>query len=357
MKLLPLTLSVLALSVLGSLVFASSGAAQGFEIRVLRGGGWERGPVDALLGQEVTLSVTRGGRPLPPEATVAWRRVVPHLQHPVGHAAGASVDDPTYSNAILGGPRHGTWVGLDTVEYTSVPFDPSQASARGATLVLRGASGAGVGSVPPRRSDAAGTLWVSASVVLDGVKHELPGEEDRDRLGLDSTVMRVSFRESDDFVGWLSAYFGVPYVFGSTPRQSERRVGIDCADVLVGARRLETGETIAYTSVQGVGRHAESVGETFLVEADGSIRDEQGQPLILRWGVDVAPGDLLAIDYSGSDEVLPRPWDHIGALLEDRGEAGVLDGADLLRHMGRRGLTDGPLTDHGPIRGRLWRWR
>ncbi len=181
-------------------------------------------------------------------------------------------------------------------------------------------------------------------------------------MGLESAVMRVSFRQGDGFVGWLSAYFGVPYVFGSTPAQSERRVGIDCADVLVGARRRQTGRRLRYTSVRGMGRLAEPVSEVLLLDRDGTVRDAAGEPVSLRWGEDLRPGDMMAIDYAndGSDVVLPRAWDHIGVLLEDaRGEGspGVLDGADVLRHMSLRGLTDEPLTGHGRIRLRIWRWK
>lgn len=92
------------------------------------------------------------------------------------------------------------------------------------------------------------------------------------------------------------------------------------------------------------------------------MRDAAGEPLVLRFGEHVRPGDLLAIDYADDpDGQLPRPWDHVAAVLADRGPEGRADGVlgpdDLVRHMGLRGLVDEPLAGQGHVRLRIWRWR
>jgi hypothetical protein len=160
---------------------------------------------------------------------------------------------------------------------------------------------------------------------------------------------------------------------------------------MIAAQRRVSGRALAYTSVQGLERHAVAVSAPFELERDGTLHDgtlHDGTPhdaahdaehdgtargtdatadgarssLVLRFGRDVRPGDLLAIDYADDPEgQLPRPWDHVGALLEDRGPGGRADGVlgpeDLVRHMGLRGLVDEPLARHGHVRLRIWRWR
>lgn len=348
-----------------ALAVASGASAQPVEVRVQTERGARPGPVDARLGEPVRLVVTRRrGRPLPEGSEVRWLRIAPRLQHVEGHAEGAAPSDPTYANAVLGGPEHGEWVGVDTIEYRAESLAPGpHARIEGDALVLEGAPPpTWQERTPSRSTPMAGTLWVAAEVVLpDGRVGRTAAADDTDRMGLASAVMRVSFRQGEGFVGWMSAFFGVPYVFGSTPVQSERRVGIDCADVLVGARRAQTGGRLRYTSVRGMGRLAEPISEPLILDEDGIVRDAEGEPVRLRWGETIEAGDMLAIDYAndGSELMLPRAWDHIGVLLEDarEGRRGILDGADVLRHMSVRGLTDEPLSGHGRIRLRIWRWK
>jgi hypothetical protein len=79
----------------------------------------------------------------------------------------------------------------------------------------------------------------------------------------------------------------------------------------------------------------------------------------LHWGRDLRPGDLLALDYVGFDG-LPRPWDHIVALVEDRGPDGKPDGLlgpeDLVADSGdASGLKLAPLSDQGKVRVQVLR--
>ena len=79
------------------------------------------------------------------------------------------------------------------------------------------------------------------------------------------------------------------------------------------------------------------------------------KPTALRWGRDVKPGDLIAIDYVGADE-LPRAWDHIVAVVEDRGPNGappdgLLGPEDLVADSGSaEGLRFAPLGEQGRVR-------
>jgi hypothetical protein len=308
----------------------------------------------ARAGEEVGVRVVMRARgrlvALPPEARIRWLRVVPHMQHRDTPPPNDGIAQ--YSNSVLFGPDHGRWIGLDAVEYESVPLEASErVSIDGSEAVVRGS---------PNRRDGAGTLWLAADVTMpDGTVLRTPDHDDVDRLGLAPSVMRVSFRASDDFVGWLSTYFGVPNIFGSTRGQSERYVGADCADVLVGARRASGDRSLQYTSVTGIGRYAEAVTPALRMGADGAIVEDtdEAPPTVLRWGRDVEPGDLFAIDYADPDSRLPRAWDHIGALGRDADGDGVLSAGDTLRHMAPSGLVDSPIDSQAPMRFRVWRWR
>ncbi|MEZ4247953.1 MAG: hypothetical protein R3B99_06915 [Polyangiales bacterium] len=320
-------------------VFPSAGdAARGPSLHSSSGDG----AVDLRVGEAIDVEVRWNGRPLPAGARVRWLELAPRPEHV--ELTPPSPPYRTYSNAQLGGPRHGRWIGQDVLEGDVLPL----------------AFGEAAGSRWRWTPERPGTRWLAAEVTLaDGTVARTPASFGRG--GVDPRAMRVSVREDDSFVGWLAAYFGVPYVFGSTPAQSESFRGIDCADVMVAAQRRASGRALGYVSVQGLERHAEPVGDAFEVDAEGAVT-RGGEPALVRFGQDVARGDLLAIDYADDpDGQLPRPWDHVGAVLEDRGPSGAADGLlgpdDLIRHMGLRGLMDEPLRRHGHVRLRVWRWR
>jgi len=285
--------------------------------------------------------------PLPAGAKIRWLQIVARD----GHTATPppNTTSTAFSNSVLFGPRHGQWIGFDRIEYEARPIPVTTPTI---TVVRAGDEHGGAGS-----------LWLAAEITMpDGTVVKTPASEDVDMLGLSRSVLRVSFREGDDFVGWLSTYFHVPNVFGSSgpsdaQHQTELYIGADCADVLVGARRAAGDRKLEYTSVAGIGSYARPLTGVLHLGADGAL------DATLKWGDDVRRGDLVTIDYADDPgHALPRAWDHIGALVEDgkgaNGAAnGVLDGADVMRHMGFRGLHDEPLASQGPIRLRIWRWR
>lgn len=328
-------------------------------------------PVQARIGDDVTLTVVledehglwadapvRLGarRPrvtgaLPAGTRITWHRVVPALVHTRTPSPNPGID--SFSNAVLTGPRHGDWLGYDTLEYEARPISSDEGALSDRTLTVHATAGAHGG---------AGSRWYAAEVTLpDGRLARTPDETHIDRLGLTREVMRVSFRTGDDYLGWLSTYFDVPNVFGSSggrDHQTDRYVGADCADVLVGGRRA-MGEPVAYASVAGIASYATPITEPFAQTARGAIVDGTGAALALRWGSDVRPGDLVTIGYEnpGDDALLPRAWDHIGAVVSDADGDGVLSAGDVVRHMSTAGLADEPLASHGRVRLRLHRWR
>ena len=177
---------------------------------------------------------------------------------------------------------------------------------------------------------------------------------------LPTVFFRYSFRRGDDFLGWLTSYFNVPYVFGSAGKgarsQAERRVGADCADVLVAALRRVGASRFEYSSVMDLVSRLPHVSPPVRITpcCGVGIACPPASGAALRFGTDVRPGDFLALDYIDASE-LPRPWDHIVAVVEDRGPGGEPDGVlgpdDLVADSGdEEGLKFAPLAEQGPVR-------
>ncbi|HEY7954266.1 MAG TPA: hypothetical protein VII38_03200 [Polyangia bacterium] len=186
-----------------------------------------------------------------------------------------------------------------------------------------------------------------------GVTLSTPGLDAAPDGQIGPSVLRYSFRSGDDFLGWLSSFYNVPYLFGSAGRgarsQAERYVGADCADILVAALRRSGLHHLEYSSV------GELVDALPQVAGPSVMNGAPAEPAIAIGGSRGArPGDLIALDYIGVDE-LPGAWDHIVALVEDRGPDGKPDGQlgpdDLVADSGSSdGLTLAPLGDQGEVR-------
>jgi hypothetical protein len=334
--------------------------------------GWSTAPVQARLGDPITLRVALaaddglhadgpvriGGHirrpvsPLPEGTTVRWTRVEPRLEHTGTPAPNPGI--PSFSNAVLTGPHHGEWLGFDTLEYDTIALTASGSIAiDGRTVHV---SAAHPTNAEQDVNGGAGSIWIAATVTLpDGRTLRTPDGASVDHYGLTRDVMRVSFRASDDYLGWLGTYFNVPNLFGSSGGhgdfQPDRYVGADCADVLVAGRRA-MGQRFAYSSVAGIATYATPISDAF-------EQTTSGESITLRWGEDIEPGDLVTIGYEnpGDDAELPRAWDHIGALVRDADGDGVLSLGDIVRHMSFDGLSDDPLSRHGHVRLRVYRWR
>lgn len=332
-----------------------------------------RGPaVDARRGEVVTVDLVApgrlDGRPVifaakpgkgrlawadagcPPIA-IRWRRIEPRSEH-------VALPPPNpglaiYANAVVFGPSHGAWIGHDRLEYVE---RPATASDDRWTLELRDARPDDPAWLIGR--DVAdhdlGTARLAATLTpTDGPARSTAGLDARGQL--DPRVFRYGFRRDDTLVGWLTAWFGVPYVFGSAGvgarSQAERFIGTDCADLIVGALRRAGRPDLAYSSVGGLVRALERVAGPLDVTRAGGPVD----------GYAPRPGDILALGYLGAAE-LPRAWDHIVVLVDDRGPGGAPDGRlgpeDLVADIGDgHGLKFAPLGQQGDVRVAVLRAR
>ena len=293
-----------------------------------------------------------------PDATVSWRRCrAAWMQHQATPAPNADV--ALYANAVVFGPKHGTWIGFDHIEYFDSPIDSPILGAAGWILHVADAAPT---EPTARKRDAAllplGTMRLAAAVAAGSRIAATPGAGDAAGGTIADSVFRYSFRRDDGFVGWLTSFFNVPYVFGSAGKgaksQAERRVGADCADVLVAALRRTGARNFEYSSVMYLIDHLPHVSAPAEMAACTTTGPCAAATPPLHFGRDVRPGDFLALDYVGADE-LPRPWDHIVAVVEDRGPNGVADGVlgpdDLVADSGdAAGLKFAPLREQGAVR-------
>lgn len=283
-----------------------------------------------------------------PPAELRWQRVEPTMEHIAteGPNEGSSI----YANAVMFGPRHGAWIGYDKLEYSASPvaaaddrwsWPVTDARPSESRLVrARGEEMAGLG-----------VMRLSVSVTPEGgAARRSAGVEDRRRGGISEDVFRYTIRSGDDVFGWLTTFFNVPYVFGSAGvgvrSQAERYIGADCADVIVAALRRAGHRDFGYTSVAGLIRQLPRVSEPIVVSP--------AEPAAASSDYTPAPGDILAIDYIGATS-LPRPWDHVVVLVEDRGPEGEADGVlgpeDQVADTGdARGLRFSALGDQGRVR-------
>jgi hypothetical protein len=283
-----------------------------------------------------------------PDAIVHWQRVEPLLHHT--HTASPNADISVFANAVVFGPRHGAWIGFDPIEQIATPLDDE-----GSSLLVREARPSASIGAPDRGACASlGVMRLAASVHISGETRATPADLEH--------AFRYTVREGDDFIGWLTSFFNVPYLFGSAGRgaraQAERYYGADCADVLVAALR-RTGVAMEYTSVTGlIERMPRRGGPVEITPCDGTTQQGCGASS-LRWDEDVRRGDLLVLDYVDAEE-LPRPWDHVVALVEDRGPDGRPDGLlgpeDLVVDSGdQQGLKIAPLAQQGHVRVQVLR--
>ncbi|HEX5063296.1 MAG TPA: hypothetical protein VFV99_28160, partial [Kofleriaceae bacterium] len=284
--------------------------------------------------------------------TITWSTVEPHGFRETKAQNGATSD--FYSNVSTDAKTFGQWLGYDHIDYFEHVF-----AEHGDPIITAEITPSEAGAVQVPKL---GTLRFKVDVELaDGSHVASPGAEATDTFGILANVHRVSVRASDDFLGWLGAYLLVPEVFGSAGpgnnHQTERFVGADCADVMVGAMR-RMGKKLAYTNVAGLPAYTTTVGAA-------TELDDHGMPATPIDGI--KPGDLIRIDYGGVlRHHTPRDWDHVAALWEDRSDPkgplkgkadGKLDGFDLVIHVGHPRLKIEPLSEQAPATIDVLRWR
>jgi hypothetical protein len=301
----------------------------------------------------------RDRRAWPAGAAVRWSTVEPFAWHQPGEKASNGNTADYHSNVSTEAKDFGRWLGYDQLHYfatTIADFDAHADARRRAAAITPHDTGAAAVS-------GAGTIFVQATVrFADGTEMSSPGADDIDEGGIKRSVHRVSLRLADDFLGYLSAYFLVPEVFGSAggglSNQTDRYTGADCADVMVGALRASGDRALDYTNVAGLPALTTRV-------AAPTVLDDQGHPEHPITGVQ--RGDLIRINYGGEyANMTPRDWDHVAALWEDKsdpdgpahgGPDGQLDGFDLVVHMGHPRLVIEPLANQAPATVDVLRWK
>lgn len=342
-----------------------------------------RNTVDARLGEEIEVFVAasghldgkpvvfsesgaRGhvswGRSGCGSLQVTWRRVEPRMEHINTPAPNAQAK--IYANAVVFGPSHGKWLGFDRIEYVETPIE-----GEAPILRVRDASPSPVIAIQRTAAlSPLGTMRLAATICAGGRCLSTPDAKDAPDGLISERVFRYTVRSGDGFIGWLTSFFNVPYLFGSAGAgvrsQAERYLGADCADILVAALRRTGRRDMAYTSVaELVGRLERIAGpvEVRPCAASESSCTALAQPP-LRFDRDVRPGDLIALDYLEDGGQLPRAWDHIVVLIEDRGPDGRPDGLlgadDLVADSGdAQGLKFAPLGQQGRVRMEVLRAR
>ncbi len=336
-----------------------------------------RGHRPVVIADAEVTPLVLGGRAVPDAKRRAWRDVGEpevswFLVEPRGFRSAPAQNGATsdyYSNVSVEPSTFGKWLGYDRIEYFETPLATGAPAATGPASRRLSALRAGTDERTTleikRELGTAhlGTLRYRARAVLpSGAVVETPGAAATDTYGILPSVHRVSIRAGDDFLGYLGAYLLVPEVFGSAgggaQHQTERYTGADCADVMVGALRKSGRRDVPYTNVASLPQYATLVEEPVTLDAAGRAP----RPLAA-----ARVGDLIRIDYGG---VLvghtPRGWDHVAAWWQDRsdpagpgrgGPDGLLDGFDLVIHMGHPRLVIEPLSLQSPATIDVLRWK
>ncbi len=267
-----------------------------------------------LVGQTVKLKV----QPVA-EATIHWYQIFPDLSK-------------IYKNANHPWEPHPyQWVGFGKIDYTRrelVPFQgqweiqPFPISTSTKIKDWFKAFWPTISTTAYFKT-AVGSFWFQVEIEKAGkIINSSAGIEQADARGLSPTVFRISVREGEGYLGYLTSFFNVPGLFGSTTYQSENYLGVDCADVLITAYSLWKGTRLDknYNVGMLINRFPKV---TELVLAAGVPNKS------LRWQHDLLPGDLIAVKYSGA-----KQYQHIGALASDANNNGVLDENDQVIHAG-----------------------
>lgn len=173
----------------------------------------------------------------------------------------------------------------------------------------------------PATRPGLGTMAFQVKATLPGGRQlATPGLEAQVSGGLSRQVMRVTFRQGDSYLGYLTELFNTPYIFGSAgegaKNQSDLLIGSDCADLAIYGRR-RMGLRAEYASSFSIDRQAPQVAAAVAQSDAGVALDVQGRPITA-----ARPGDLL--HFPGSR--------HVAVLYEDREPKGVLDANDLMLH-------------------------
>ncbi len=268
---------------------------------------------------------------------IEWLKVEPRMMHE--ELEGNDPEAPWYThyaNAhVPGSPSNPKWIGHDTIEYEENTAGYGWSLAADAHPTVKKYD----------VNDGLGVMRYRVVVTHGDTIVGTPGMESVKTYGITKKVFRITFRRSDSFTGWLTSFFNVPGIYGSTVVQAESYVGIDCSDLLTAAWNLATGKDLEFTSAGGMLKHVDVIrpfrwfygGATFY-ETD----DKSGASETVPFGKGgVKEGDVIFFCYApiaGKNRC--KRWHHVGALYADVGPDGepdgILDGTDVVLHAGPR---------------------
>lgn len=261
-------------------------------------------PSPTLAGKRIAVEPLDRG----PAIEVAWSRIEPTTANLSNTSSGTFRFEPIgYRATTIASGANRTWIHVDVRP-----------------------------TLTPDHGDGVGTMRYQLAVTQGDTTLTTPGPDarrGRGSGGLSDSVMRVSIRRDDTYLGFLTEMYGQPYVWASAgmsdaSHQSEHLEGSDCADLMVyGARRM--GKRIAYTWTGGLPKVTKLLAGGTRGD-DGVYRDAGGKPLPF-----TQVGDLV---------LFPR---HVGALSVDKGTKGVLDDQDLVMHTLFDSPKEQPIADTG----------
>ncbi|MDD5688134.1 MAG: hypothetical protein PHE88_09930 [Elusimicrobia bacterium] len=298
---------------------------------------------------------------------IQWYKVEPYMIH---NKLGSN--DPEipqfdyYANAHL--PfcsKNRGWIGYDTIEYKETEL-----------VKFKNQWQINVDAHPTAKeydiNDGMGVMRYKVSIkYFDETNKEkiisTPGKESTNYYGIKPDVHKIFFRYDNSYLGWMSSYFNVPGVFGSTEIQVKEYTGIDCADLVVASYNKSTDKNIPLTNVSGLtGLLKKVVGNIYLFP-DGNLYDSTGEnkkPVKIDFGGKIKPGDVIFFDYPEGDNMYGY-WDHVGVIYKDSGENGIpdniLNNYDLIMHAGFAEPHLSLLNDQGfvadnPTKVMIMRW-
>lgn len=264
-------------------------------------------------------------------ATLRWYRIYPDLSR-------------DYKNANYPwDPNPYAWIGWAKIDYRREELSRHRGEWELNPLDEAGrvVRDDGPTALQPHPTDArhyradVGSFWFQVEIEKSGAVERSPGIDERDERGLSPSVFRMSIRDGDGYLGFLTSYLNVPGLFGSTPYQSGHYVGVDCADVLIAA--LERSHGRAPRRDYNVAMLVKELSTVARFTLAGGRPDAA-----VAFGSQVRLGDLIAVRYAGQ-----RQFQHIGALHSDANADGRLDEGDLVLHAGPDSLHVSRLSEGG----------
>ena len=160
-----------------------------------------------LKGQEVSLKVD-----VVNATSIRWYRIIPDTSRMYKNA-----NFPWEDNAYK-------WVGFAKIRYSRHEIVEARDKLQ-YTVITANDSGSGL----------TGSYWYQVEVEKDDEVRRSAGLKESDHRGLSPQVFRLSIRDGEGFLGYVSSFFNVPGVFGSATYQSTNYIGTDCADVMMAA--------------------------------------------------------------------------------------------------------------------------